>query len=144
MNGTAAIPFVIKGVDYSPRPMNDAAMTFPGTDYFWGDPAHLTYGPIWRRYLRGATYNDGLARVNFPDGLVRQLGANSIRTYAWWNGFRGAGRLFEMEHARLEREAAGTLRRERRRLPASRDGRRMTAATSSWTYAGIMASIRFT
>ncbi len=22
--------------------------------------------------------------MNFPDGLVRQLGANSIRTYAWW------------------------------------------------------------
>ena len=84
VNGAAAIPFVIKGVDYSPRPINDAALTIPGSDYFWGDPAHLTYGPIWIRDLWGATYNDSLARVNFPDGLVRQLGANSIRTYAWW------------------------------------------------------------
>ncbi len=84
VNDTAAIPFVIKGVDYSPRPINDAALTIPGSDYFWGDPAHLTYGLIWIRDLWGATYNDDLARVNFPDGLVRQLGANSIRTYAWW------------------------------------------------------------
>ncbi|MGC2494098.1 hypothetical protein [Candidatus Binatus sp.] len=84
VNGAAAIPFVIKGVDYSPRPINDAALTIPGSDYFWGDPAHLTYGPIWIRDLWGATYNDNFARVNLPDGLVRQLGANSIRTYAWW------------------------------------------------------------
>ncbi|MGC2305141.1 hypothetical protein [Candidatus Binatus sp.] len=84
LNGTAPIPFVIKGVDYSPRPINDAPLTIPGSDYFWGDPAHLTYGPIWIRDLWGATYNDNFARVNFPDGLVRQLGANSIRTYAWW------------------------------------------------------------
>ena len=84
VNGSASIPFVIKGVDYSPRPINDAAMTIPGSDYFWGDPAHLTYGPIWIRDLWGATYNDNFARVNSPDGLVRQLGANSIRTYAWW------------------------------------------------------------
>jgi hypothetical protein len=74
--------FIVKGVDYSPRPINDAAMTFPGTDYFWGDPAHLTYGPIWTRDLWGTTYND--ERTNLPDGLLRQLGANSIRTYAWW------------------------------------------------------------
>jgi len=84
VNGTAPTPFVIKGVDYSPRPINDAALTIPGSDYFWGDPSHLTYGPIWTRDLWGATYNDDFARVNFPDGLVRQLGANSIRTYAWW------------------------------------------------------------
>jgi hypothetical protein len=84
VNGAAPAPFVIKGVDYSPRPINDAAMTIPGSDYFWGDPSHLTYGPIWIRDLWGTTYNDNLARVNFPDGLVRQLGANSIRTYAWW------------------------------------------------------------
>ena len=49
-----------------------------------GRSRHLTYGPIWIRDLWGTTYNDNLARVNFPDGLVRQLGANSIRTYAWW------------------------------------------------------------
>jgi len=30
----------------------------------------------------GATYNG--PRVNRPEGFVRQLGANSIRTYAWW------------------------------------------------------------
>ena len=84
VNGAAAIPFVIKGVDYSPRPINDAALTIPGSDYFWGDPAHLTYGPIWIRDLWGTTYNDNFARVNLRDGLVRQLGANSIRTYAWW------------------------------------------------------------
>jgi hypothetical protein len=82
VDGSIPKPFIIKGVDYSPRPINDAAMTFPGTDYFWGDPAHLTYGPIWQRDLWGATYDD--TRVNLPDGLVRQLGANSIRTYAWW------------------------------------------------------------
>jgi hypothetical protein len=84
LNGGAPTPFVIKGVDYSPRPINDAARTLPGSDYFWGDPAHLTYAPIWTRDLWGATYNDSEAGVNFPDGLVRQLGANSIRTYAWW------------------------------------------------------------
>ena len=84
VNGAAPAPFVIKGVDYSPRPINDAAMTIPGSDYFWGDPSHLTYGPIWIRDLWGTTYNDNLARINFPDGLVRQLGANSVRTYAWW------------------------------------------------------------
>jgi hypothetical protein len=84
LNGNAPTPFVIKGVDYSPRPINDAAMTIPGSDYFWGDPAHLTYAPIWTRDLWGTTYNDNETGVNFPDGLVRQLGANSIRTYAWW------------------------------------------------------------
>ena len=82
VNGNAPAPFVVKGVDYSPRPINDAASTIPGSDYFWGDPAHLTYGPIWIRDVWGTTYND--ARVNLPDGLVRQLGANSVRTYAWW------------------------------------------------------------
>src|SRR5271155_3146702 len=84
VDGSTPKPFVIKGVDYSPRPINDAAMTLPGSDYFWGDPAHLTYGPIWIRDLWGATYNDNLAHINFSNGLVRQLGANSIRTYAWW------------------------------------------------------------
>jgi len=84
LNGCAPGPFVIKGVDYSPRPINDAAATIPGSDYFWGDPAHLTYAPIWMRDLWGTTYNDSESGVNFPDGLVRQLGANSIRTYAWW------------------------------------------------------------
>ena len=84
MNGGAATPFVIKGVDYSPRPINDAARRFPDRITSGADPAHLTYGPIWMRDLWGATYNDDLAQVNFPDGLVRQLGANSIRTYAWW------------------------------------------------------------
>jgi hypothetical protein len=84
LNGNAPTPFVIKGVDYSPRPINDAAMTIPGSDYFWGDPAHLAYAPIWTRDLWGTTYNDNETGVNFPDGLVRQLGANSIRTYAWW------------------------------------------------------------
>lgn len=79
----AAVPFVIKGVDYSPRPINDAALTTPGSDYFWGDPSHLTYGPIWIRDVWGATYNDA-AHADLPDGFVRQLGANSIRTYAWW------------------------------------------------------------
>jgi len=82
VNGNPPKPFIIKGVDYSPRPINDAAMTLPGTDYFWGDPAHLTYGPIWRRDLWGTTYNN--RHINLADGLVRQLGANSIRTYAWW------------------------------------------------------------
>jgi hypothetical protein len=82
VDGDAPHPFVIKGVDYSPRPINDAALTIPGSDYFWGDPAHLTYGPIWTRDLWGKTYND--AHIDLPDGLVRQLGANSIRTYAWW------------------------------------------------------------
>lgn len=84
INGGAPTPFVIKGVDYSPRPINDGALTTPGSDYFWGDPGHLTYGPIWIRDVWGTTYNDSRARINFPDGLVRQLGANSIRTYAWW------------------------------------------------------------
>ena len=84
LNGGAPVPFVIKGVDYSPRPINDAAATIPGSDYFWGDPAHLTYAPIWMRDLWGTTYNDIETGVNLPDGLVRQLGANSIRTYAWW------------------------------------------------------------
>ena len=84
LNGGPATPFVIKGVDYSPRPINDAASTVPGSDYFWGDPAHLTYAPIWMRDVWGATYNGGPARIDLPDGLVRQLGANSIRTYAWW------------------------------------------------------------
>ncbi len=83
-NGGAPEPFVVKGVDYSPRPINDAALTIPGSDYFWGDPAHLTYAPIWRRDLWGTTYNDYETGANLPDGLVRQLGANSIRTYAWW------------------------------------------------------------
>ena len=84
LNGSAAVPFVVKGVDYSPRPINDAASTIPGSDYFWGDPAHLTYAPIWTRDVWGSTYNDSEVGINFPDGLVRQLGANSIRTYAWW------------------------------------------------------------
>ena len=84
VNGGAATPFVIKGVDYSPRPINDAASTVPGSDYFWGDPAHLTYAPIWMRDVWGTTYNGGPPRIDLPDGLVRQLGANSIRTYAWW------------------------------------------------------------
>ncbi len=84
VNGGAPTPFVIKGVDYSPRPINDAAATIPGSDYFWGDPAHLTYAPIWMRDLWGTTYNDDETHLNLPDGLVRQLGANSIRTYAWW------------------------------------------------------------
>src|SRR5277367_6515258 len=84
VNGGAPKPFIIKGVDYSPRPINDAAITVPSTDYFWGDPAHLTYGPIWTRDVWGTTYNSGQARIDLPDGLVRQLGANSIRTYAWW------------------------------------------------------------
>ena len=83
-NGGAPGPFIVKGVDYSPRPINDAALTTPGSDYFWGDPAHLTYGPIWTRDLWGTTYNDYQTGNNLPDGLVRQLGANSIRTYAWW------------------------------------------------------------
>ncbi len=83
-NGGPPQPFVVKGVDYSPRPINDAALTIPGSDYFWGDPAHLTYAPIWTRDLWGTTYNDIQAGVDLPDGLVRQLGANSIRTYAWW------------------------------------------------------------
>jgi hypothetical protein len=82
INHGAFSPFVIKGVDYSPRPIDDAALTLPGTDYFWGDPAHLTYGLIWMRDLWGNTYND--SRIDLPDGFVRQLGANSIRTYAWW------------------------------------------------------------
>jgi hypothetical protein len=82
INHATPSPFVIKGVDYSPRPIDDAALTLPGTDYFWGDPAHLTYGLIWMRDLWGSTYND--SRINLPDGFVRQLGANSIRTYAWW------------------------------------------------------------
>ena len=82
VNGGKAAPFVIKGVDYSPRPIDDAATTLPGSDYFWGDPAHLTYGPIWMRDVWGTTFNDA-ARVNLPDGLVPQLGAYSIRTYAW-------------------------------------------------------------
>ncbi len=82
VNGGAPQPFVIKGVDYSPRPINDAALTTPGSDYFWGDPAHLTYAPIWTRDVWGATYNS--SRVKRPEGFVRQLGANSIRTYAWW------------------------------------------------------------
>jgi hypothetical protein len=82
VNGGAPTPFVIKGVDYSPRPINDAASTLPASDYFWGDPAHLLYGPIWLRDVWGSSYNrTGLTR---PDGLVRQMGANSIRTYAWW------------------------------------------------------------
>jgi hypothetical protein len=84
VNGGASAPFVVRGVDYSPRPINDAASTIPGSDYFWGDPAHLTYGPIWIRDLWGTTYNGGATGINFPDGLVRQLGSNSIRTYAWW------------------------------------------------------------
>ncbi len=84
VNGGAPTPFVIKGVDYSPRPINDAAATVPGSDYFWGDPAHLTYAPIWTRDVWGTTYNGGDAHTDRPDGLVRQLGANSIRTYAWW------------------------------------------------------------
>jgi len=84
LNSGAPVPFVVKGVDYSPRPINDAASTIPGSDYFWGDPAHLTYAPIWMRDLWGTTYNDSKTSINFPDGLVRQLGANSIRTYAWW------------------------------------------------------------
>jgi hypothetical protein len=83
VDGGTPAPFVVKGVDYSPRPINDAALTTPGSDYFWGDPAHLTYAPIWIRDVWGTTYNDA-ARVDLPDGLVRQLGANSIRTYAWW------------------------------------------------------------
>ncbi|MGA9724519.1 MAG: hypothetical protein WBQ86_18810 [Candidatus Binatus sp.] len=83
-NGGPPQPFVVKGVDYSPRPINDAALTIPGSDYFWGDPAHLTYAPIWTRDLWGTTYNDLEAGVDLPDGLVRQLGANSVRTYAWW------------------------------------------------------------
>ena len=37
-NGGAPVPFVVKGVDYSPRPINDAALALPGSDYFWGDP----------------------------------------------------------------------------------------------------------
>ncbi len=82
INHGAPAPFVIKGVDYSPRPIDDAALTLPGTDYFWGDPAHLTYGLIWMRDLWGSTYDD--SRIALPDGYVRQLGANSIRTYAWW------------------------------------------------------------
>ncbi len=82
INHGAPSPFVIKGVDYSPRPINDAALTLPGTDYFWGDPAHLTYGLIWMRDLWGSTYNN--SQLDLPDGFVRQLGANSIRTYAWW------------------------------------------------------------
>ncbi len=81
VNGGAPTPFVIKGVDYSPRPINDAASTVPGSDYFWGDPAHLTYGPIWMRDVWGTTYNGGDARTDRPDGLVRQLGANSIGTH---------------------------------------------------------------
>jgi hypothetical protein len=84
LNGSAPQPFVVKGVDYSPRPINDAASTIPGSDYFWGDPSHLTYSPIWMRDIWGTTYNDNETRLNLPDGLVRQLGANSIRTYAWW------------------------------------------------------------
>ncbi len=83
-NGGMPLPFIVKGVDYSPRPINDAASTTPGSDYFWGDPAHLTYAPIWMRDLWGTTYNDNVTGTNLPDGLVRQLGANSIRTYAWW------------------------------------------------------------
>ena len=83
-NGGTPSPFIVKGVDYSPRPINDAALTTPGSDYFWGDPAHLTYAPIWKRDLWGTTYNDYETQTNLPDGLVRQLGANSIRTYAWW------------------------------------------------------------
>lgn len=83
VNGGKAGPFVIKGVDYSPRPIDDAATTLPGSDYFWGDPAHLTYGPIWIRDLWGTTFNDAV-HANLADGLLRQLGANSIRTYAWW------------------------------------------------------------
>ncbi|MGB0059444.1 MAG: hypothetical protein WBP68_04635, partial [Candidatus Binatus sp.] len=47
-------------------------------------PAHLTYAPIWLRDLWGTTYNDLDASTHLPDGLVRQLGVNSIRTYAWW------------------------------------------------------------
>jgi hypothetical protein len=82
INHAAPSPFVIKGVDYSPRPIDDAALTLPGTDYFWGDPAHLTYGLIWMRDLWGSTYND--SRINLPNGFLRQLGSNSIRTYAWW------------------------------------------------------------
>jgi Putative Ig domain len=77
-----AAPFVIKGVDYSPRPINDSALAGPGTDYFWGDPSHLTYELIWTRDVWGSTYND--AQLELPDGALRQLGANSIRTYAWW------------------------------------------------------------
>jgi hypothetical protein len=84
INGDTPTPFVIKGVDYSPRPINDGALTTPGSDYFWGDPSNLTYSPIWIRDVWGTTYNDSGAHISFPDGLVRQLGANSIRTYAWW------------------------------------------------------------
>lgn len=82
IDGGPPTPFVVKGVGYSPRPIGDGAAGLPGSDYFWGDPANLTYGPIWFRDLWGATYNrPGLTR---PEGILRQLGANSIRTYAWW------------------------------------------------------------
>jgi len=82
VNDGPPTPFVIKGVDYSPRPINDAAATLPASDYFWGAPGHLTYGPIWMRDLWGSSYNR--AGSTLPDGLMRQLGANSIHTYAWW------------------------------------------------------------
>jgi hypothetical protein len=77
-----AAPFVIKGVDYSPRPINDSSLAGPGSDYFWGDPAHLTYELIWTRDVWGSSYND--SQIDLPDGAIRQLGANSVRTYAWW------------------------------------------------------------
>jgi len=75
-------PFMVKGVDYSPRPINDSSKVGPSSDYFWGDPSHLTYELIWTRDVWGSTYND--SNLHLPDGWIRQLGANSIRTYAWW------------------------------------------------------------
>jgi hypothetical protein len=82
LNGGPPAPFVVKGVDYSPRPINDGAAALPASDYFWGDPAHLTYEPIWIRDLWGSSFNR--ASLALPDGLVRELGANTVRTYAWW------------------------------------------------------------
>ena len=78
-NGTP-VAFTAKGVDYGVVPINDNGKSEPYQDYFWGDPAHLTYGLIW---FRDVGSKDMLPDRPY-DGWLRQLGANSIRTYAWW------------------------------------------------------------
>jgi len=73
---------VIRGVDYTPRPIGDGPSLEPASDYFWGDPSAAPARLTWLRDVWGTTYNT--AQLSLPPGLVRQLGANSIRTYAWW------------------------------------------------------------
>lgn len=72
--------FTAKGVDYGVVPINDNGKSEPYQDYFWGKPDFRTYGLIWWRDVASTDMVPDIPH----DGFLRQLGANSIRTYAWW------------------------------------------------------------